>query len=99
MTPPKRSSPKPGDESVSFPALHSLNPVTNVATIAAEFKGLRVLCRVKISDLQKKYGNSPGEPMQVVTDNRELIENVARRLIEEKKFEADGSITIHYQNL
>lgn len=99
MMPPGRKSTKSDDGEVSFPALQSLNPLTNVATIAAEFEGRRVLCRVKIDDLRKKFRVFKGEPMDMVIGNRKEIENAARHLIENRKFEADGSVMIKYQEL
>ena len=90
---------KPGDGSISFPPLQCWNPVTKVATIAAEFSGRRVSCRVRIDDLRKKFHIFPDEPMQSVTNHRAEIESAARKMIENKEFEEDGSIMINYEDL
>ena len=90
---------KSGDDKISFPVLHSLNPVTNVATIVAQFKGERILCRVKIEDLRKKYRVFQGEPMQIVVDNRAEIENASRKLIESGQIDNDRSVMITYKDL
>ena len=86
---------KSDKEGVSFPALQCWNPVTEVATIAAEFSGRRISCRISLSELRKKFDVSSEEPMQSITDNRQQIESAARRLIENKDFEEDGSIVIN----
>jgi hypothetical protein len=93
----KRS--KSEDEGVSFPVLQCWNPVTRVATIAAEFAGRRVSCRIKIADLNRKYKITTDEPMQSVTNYRTEIENAIRELIKKKSFEEDGSIMINYDDL
>jgi hypothetical protein len=90
---------KRDDGIISFPPLQCWNPVTKVATIAAVVSGGRVSCRVRISDLKKKYHIFAGEPMQTVTNFRTEIETAARILIEKKDFEEDGSIMIRYKDL
>ncbi len=90
---------KTGDGSISFPPLQCWNPVTKVATIAAQFNGERVSCRVKINDLRKKFHIFPDEPMQSITNYRTEIENAARKMIENNNFEDDGSIMISYKDL
>ena len=82
---------KKGDGSISFPPLQCWNPVTKVATIAAQFSGRRVSCRIKMNDLRKKFHIFPDEPMQSVTNHRSEIEN--------NDFEDDGSIMIGYKDL
>ncbi len=90
---------KTGDGSISFPPLQCWNPVTKVATIAAQFNGERVSCRVNIDDLGKKFHTFPDEPMQSITNYRTEIENAARKMIENNNFEDDGSIMISYKDL
>ena len=87
------------DGKISFPKLQCWNPVTRVATIAADVDGKRVSCRISAADLQKKFKAAPDAPMQVITANRVQIENAARALIENKAFEEDGSIMIGYKDL
>ena len=99
MASSNRTPGKPEKDSLSFPALHSLNPVTNVATIVAQLEGERILCRVKIDDLRRKYRVSQGDPMQIVKDNQSEIENASRKLIENGKFISDGSVMISYKDL
>ena len=88
-----------GDGNISFPQQQSWNPVTNVATIAAQVSGERVSCRIKIVDLIKRYEIISEEPMVSVTNHRPAIENAARKLIEEKDYEKDGSIMINFKDL
>jgi len=92
--------PKKGDdESITFPKLQCWNPITEMATIAAEYKGKRISCRIKIIDLRKKFHNFPDQPMQLVTIYRAEIESAARKLIEKNAFLEDGSIIIKHKDL
>ena len=90
---------KNDDENVAFPNLQCWNPQTEVATVAAQYRGRRVSCRVKIIDLKKKFRFFPDQPMQVVTKYRMEIEAAARKLIAKNEFQDDGSILIKYQDL
>ena len=99
MAPPTRTYGITDKDGLSFPALHSLNPVTNVATIVAQLKGERILCRVKIDDLRKKFRVFQGDPMQIVKHNRADIENASKKLIESRQFKSDGSVMISYKDL
>ena len=99
MIPPVNRKKQSSDGIITFPALQCWNPVTNVATIAAEVDGRRISCRVKIKDLRKKFRFYPNEPMQAVSRYRAEIETAARNLIDDMKFEDDGSIMILYNDL
>ena len=90
---------KPNDGIITFPHLQCWNPVTKVATIAAQVSGKRVSCRVKINDLRKKFHISSDDPMKLVTKYRAEIQTAARKLIENSNFEEDGSIMIDYEDL
>ena len=87
------------DSEISFPLLESWNPMTNVATIAALVGGKRVLCRISIEVLKKRFRASASEPMQSVSKNRALIRSAARMLIESKAYEEDGSILIRHRDI
>lgn len=90
---------KSDKDGVSFPALQCWNPITEVATIAAEAAGRRISCRISVTELSKKFQVSPDDPMQAITDNRTQLETAARRMIESKEFEEDGSIIINSEAL
>jgi hypothetical protein len=90
---------KSDDGGISFLHLQCWNPVTKVATIAAEVRGRRVSCRVKLDDLRKKFHIFQDEPMQSVTNYRDEIESAARILIDKMDYEDDGSIMINYKDL
>ena len=85
---------KTDDGEILFPLLESWNPMTNVATIAAQVGGKRVLCRISIEVLKKRFRASASEPMQSVSKNRVLIRSAAKKLIENNAYEEDGSILI-----
>ena len=82
------------EPSISFPLLECWNPMTKVATIAAQVDQRRVLCRISMGLLQKKFHASTDEPMRAVAENRSVIQAKARMLIEKEAFEEDGSIMI-----
>ena len=83
------------DSEVSFPVLgESWNPMTHVATIAAEVNGARVLCRVSIAVLEKRFSATAEAPMEAVAENRLALRAAATKLIEKQRYEDDGSIVI-----
>ena len=73
--------------------------MTNVATIAAQVGGKRVLCRISLEVLKKKFRASSSEPMQSVSKNRVRIRSAARMLIERESYEEDGSILIRHGDI
>ena len=79
---------------ISFPKLECWNPITKVATIAAEVNKERVLCRISLETLIKKFGASADEPMLSVVQHRPMIQDAARKLLDNQDFEDDGSILI-----
>ncbi len=79
--------------------LECWNPMTKVATIAAQVDQKRVLCRISMEVLQKKFRASSDEPMRAVAENRSLLQEKARVLIEKEAFEEDGSIVIRYRDI
>jgi hypothetical protein len=84
---------------ISFPMLECWNPMTKVATIAAQVDQRRVLCRISIDVLQKKFHASANEPMRAVAENRSVLQAKARMLIENEAFEEDGSIVIRSKDI
>lgn len=84
---------------ITFPMLECWNPMTKVATIAAQVDQRRVLCRISLELLQKKFRASEDEPMRAVAENRTLLQARARVLIEKEAFEEDGSIVIRSKDL
>ncbi len=88
------------DESeISFPMLECWNPMTKVASIAAQVDQRRVLCKISMEVLQKKFRASADAPMRAVAENRSLIQAKARILIEAEAFEEDGSILLRSKDL
>jgi len=84
---------------ITFPMLECWNPMTKVATIAAQVDQRRVLCRISLELLQKKFRASEDEPMRAVAENRTVLQAKARMLIEKEAFEEDGSIVIRSKDL
>lgn len=84
---------------VKFPKLESWNEMTQVATIAAVVNKRRVLCRVSLKILIDRFGASEENPMQSVAKHRDILQKVAKNLIENENYEEDGSILIRARNL
>ena len=84
---------------ISFPMLESWNPMTNVATIAADVSGKRVLCRISAELLKKRFRSPTEQPMQVVAENRTTIREAANKLMEKGAYEEDGSILIRARDI
>ena len=85
----------PDSARISFPSLECWNPVTKMATIAAQVNAERISCRVSMEILQARFNTSSEEPLQAIKENRSAIEAAARKLIENEAYEEDGSILIH----
>jgi hypothetical protein len=88
-----------GDGRISFPTLHCWNPETEIITIAAQVSGKRVSCRIAYADVKTKFPVLADTPLKTVVTYRTEIETAARKLIENKKYEKDGSIKIDYADL
>jgi len=88
-----------GDTVISFPKLECWNPMTKVATVAAEVNKKRVLCRISLQILRDKFGVSEEEPMRSVAQHRTAIQEAARRLIENEVYEEDGSVLIRAHDI
>ena len=88
-----------GDTVISFPKLECWNPMTKVATVAAEVNKKRVLCRISLEILRDKFGASEEEPKQSIAQHRTAIQEAARKLIENEVYEEDGSVLIRAHDL
>ncbi|MCG8380192.1 MAG: DUF1488 domain-containing protein [Proteobacteria bacterium] len=93
-----KSPPQDGSK-IKFPKLESWNPMHEVATIAIDVDKTRVLCRISKEVLKLISTNKESEPMAILAENRPLFEDKARKLIEEKAYEEDGSITIRKKDM
>ena len=79
---------------IVFPKLESWNGAIKMATIAATVDNKRVLCRISMDILRDNFGASEEDPMRSLIENRTIIQEVATTLIENEKYEGDGSILI-----
>ncbi len=84
---------------IGFPLVECWNPITHVATLAAEVNKKRVLCRISAELLVKRFRASPEQPMRAVAENRTALQAAARTLIENGAYEQDGSIMIRQRDL
>ena len=84
---------------ISFPKLECWNPMTKVATVAAEVNKKRVLCRISLEILRDKFGASVEEPKQSIAQHRTAIQEAARKLIENEVYGEDGSVLIRAHDL
>ncbi len=84
---------------ILFPRLESWNPLSKTGTIAAQVNKKRVLCRISMDILQKKFHATAENPLRAIKENRMVIEAAARKVIEKGGYEEDGSIIIHAADL
>ncbi len=84
---------------ITFPMLECWNPMTKVASIAAQVDQRRVLCKITMEVLQKVFQASVDHPMRAVAENRAVLQAKARILIEAEAFEEDGSILLRSKDL
>lgn len=96
---PRPAKASANDGVVTFPLLECWNPLTKVATLAAEVNKNRVMCRISFDVLRKKFRASKDDPMRAVAENRASIRAAAKRLIETKAFEEDGSVVVRAADL
>ena len=94
----RRRAASDDDNLITFPRLECWNPMTKVATIAAEMNKRRILCRVPLDVLRKKFKACAETPMDAVAEHRAAIQAAARKLIESRAFEEDGSILIRQRD-
>lgn len=73
--------------------------MTEMATIAADVDKQRVLCRVSLQILRDKFGPQDEAPMHFVARHRAALQDAARRLIESRCYEEDGSVVIRGKDL
>lgn len=88
-----RKSPHNGEE-ISFPRLESWNPMSKTGTVAVQVSKKRVLCRISLKILQMKFRATVENPLQAMKENRLVIEEAIKKLIEQGRYQADGSIII-----
>lgn len=88
-----------GDTIITFPALECWNAMTKVATIAANIGKKRILCRISLGLLKDQFDASEEAPMRSVALHRRTIQTAARKLIENERYEQDGSILIRKRDL
>lgn len=84
---------------ISFPRLECWNNMTKMATVVAEVDKKRVLCRISSESLKSKFGASDDKLMQSVVQHRMVIQEAAKRLIEQDDYQADGSVLIQTTDL
>ncbi len=92
-------TPSSGDATITFPKLECWNPMTRVASFAAEVNKKRVLCRISAELLTERFEASIDEPMRAVVKHRAILQEAARTLIERESYEEDGSVLIRSQDL
>lgn len=77
---------------ISFPRMECWSPIIGMATFAADHNGSRILCRIESGALSAR--DDRPSAMAALADQRAAVHAVARVLIEEQRFEEDGSILI-----
>ena len=94
----RRITPISDNPDISFNMRDSWNPMTRVATMAADVDQNRVLCRIPMEVLQIIFNADINEPMLAVAENRLALQAKAKTLIRNKQFEEDGSVMLQLEN-
>ena len=84
---------------IEFPLLECWNPISKAASILALVDGKRILCKIPLEVLVKKFRASADAPMQAVVEHRMALRAVAKTLIEKSAYESDGSILISHKDV
>lgn len=82
------------DTKIRFTKMESWNPLHEIATMAIDVDKNRVLCRISKAVLMSVSSDKKADPMRILAKNRMLFQDKAKELIEQKKYESDGSIII-----
>ena len=84
---------------IEFPLLECWNPITKAASILALVDGKRILCKIPLDVLIKKFSASAEAPMQAVAEHRIALRAIAKTLIEKSAYDSDGSILISHKDV
>ena len=84
---------------ITFTQMESWNPLHNTATMAIDVDKIRVLCRISKAVLMSISSDKKADPMKILANNRSLFQNKAKKLIEQNKYESDGSIIIRKSDM
>jgi hypothetical protein len=83
---------------VSFLSGEEWDGRRDVAMFGARVGAKNVLCAVSLEALVDHFRADPRQPLATFRQHRATIEELARRLIQAQRFEADGSILIRSQD-
>jgi hypothetical protein len=83
---------------ILFPAGEAWDGNRDVISFPADMNNLRIRCAVSLEALEDHFGGDNISPLNTFHAKRSVIEGVAERLINQQRFEQDGSILIRSQN-
>ena len=84
--------------SINFPVVEAWNGNRDIVSFPAEVNGKRVRCAISWEALQDNFCGNGAPPIDCFRANRRAIEAKAERLIQEGRFEPDGSLLIRSQD-
>ncbi len=79
---------------VSFPPDQIYDNICNLIIFSSYVGEGFIPCSISIEALQDHFQADLLQPMQAFLCNRLAIEHIAERLIDQQRFEADGSVLI-----
>ncbi len=80
---------------ISSPNIEAFDSRRDVVTFPAELDGKRIVCAISSEALCDNFGGIYNAVIEAFRENRLRIETVAERLIQQGRYEADGSIMIY----
>lgn len=83
---------------ISFPPGETWNSNRDIVQFPAVVNGRNVSCAISWEALQDNFGGNAVPPLDCFRSNRNAIEAKAERLIQNGRFEPDGSLLIRSQD-
>lgn len=79
---------------ITFPAIEAFDVNTDCVSFPADIDGKRIACRVSWEALHDNFGGQYLQPLEAFRSSRAAVERKAAQLIEQQRFEKDGSVLI-----
>lgn len=79
---------------IRFPQAQIYDNVGQVVVFSAHVSEEAIRCAISLEALEDRFQANLMKPLQAFISNRPAIEHIAERLIERRRFEADGSVLI-----
>ena len=83
---------------ILFPAGETWDGNREVISFPADMNKQRIRCAVSLEALEDHFGGDNLPPLDIFRTKRNIIEGIVERLINQQRFEQDGTILIGSQD-